>query len=215
MAGMKVVMLNIEEVKKNLYPEEFEAYLKLKKIFAGKKISRKHIVFFYPGSGADVLNPMLYLDALVDWKSAEAIDFIFVDIDGAAPTFICSMLEKLTGRKPKLKFLSDTKARVTFTFDNTRITLTYILADAVENLPKDARVNFDIYFERAFELFRANAGWFIEFVLGHVSKGGLLISDCGFCRQDLLKKYSFVGFGPKELPLELGFYKNLKIYKKK
>lgn len=203
---------NIAGIKEQIYPEEFEAYLRLKKIFETEKFGKEHIVLFYPGCGADIINPLLFLDVLVDWRKVKTIGLIYMDVNDVAPCFISSMLNKIITSKNRLEYISDDKARIRFMFKNSRATLTYFLADVLKRPPQ---ISFDIYFERAFEIFRAEEGWFIHYVLEHVNDGGLLISDCGFCRQDLFKKNGFVELGPEKLPSELGLYKQLKIYKKK
>jgi len=206
--------LNLEEIKKYLYPEEFNSYLSLMKIFENNKYSKSNITLFYPGCGADVVNPLLFLDILLDWKNTRAITLIYADTSSIAPMFIGETVDKITGVKNVVKFISEDEAHISFTINNCRITLVYILADVLQKLPQILDKGFDIYFERAFEIFRADEAMFIRYVLEHVNKNGLLISDCGFCRQDMLKKYGFVDFGPKKLPSELGLYNTLKIYKK-
>lgn len=207
--------MSVGEIKKLVYPEEFESYLRLKEAFKNRKFCKEEVTLFYPGCGADVETVLLMLDAILDWEGCRKVSLIYADTVDVAPGFICSTIDRITARKNKVDYISDDSAQINFVMNGREITLTYFLSNVLERQPDFLKEGFDIYYERGFEIFRADEGWFAVYVLNQLKKGGLLVSDCGFCKQDLLREHGLSNFGPKELPQGIGFYKNFRIYRKK
>lgn len=120
---------------------------------------------FYPGCGVDILTPLLYIEKL--FPTLPSIHFILNDIDDNR-TMIQSILDTVG-----IQF----DDRMQFYWNNMFVTLTFLQGDIRDILPK---VEFDLYFERAFRIMRDQIDNYEQMVMEQLTPNGILISDSGF-----------------------------------
>jgi hypothetical protein len=127
----------------------------------------------YPGCGADIFSPLLYLDKL--FPQINNINFIFIDNEDCMD-IIKNLLDDVgitfSGRRKKIKFY----------WNNTLITLKFVHNNVQKIIHK---YNYDIYFERAFRIMKDNLENYETNVVKQLNPGGILISDSGFQDQNL------------------------------
>ena len=102
-------------------------------------------------------------------------------------------------------------AVIKFRLNNTKVTMHYLGKDAFNGIPAEIRKGFDVYYERAFELFRADEGLYMQLVFEKLRHDGLVITDRGF-NKPVLDKNNLEKI--QNIPKEFGIYKNLTIYRK-
>lgn len=149
------------------------------------KIKNK-LTLFYPGSGADILFPLIYLEKL--FPKIKKAKFLFLDLDdssGLIKTTLDDLGISFSGNKSKIKFY----------WKGKKIKLNFVSGDIFE-LIKDIPC-FDVYFERAFRIMKEKDSNYEHQVFSKLNQGGVLISDSGF-RKVPLKRI--------EVPLELSSY---------
>ena len=76
-------------------------------------------------------------------------------------------------------------------------------------LPASVRKGYNVYFERAFELFREEHHDFLPDALQYLTANGLVITDAGL-KSPLQEKFARLETTEDIRPL--GFYKNLSLY---
>lgn len=207
MLFFKTPKLNHEKLRARSFKDEFNTYLKLKEIFKDQKLKKDRIVLFNPGAGGDVINPLLFVDALTECRQ---LDMFFVD-DRFYYQFILQGLEEVIDDFKYDISVSAGKAVIKFRLNKTKVNLVYLGEDVFKNLPKDIENGFDVYFERAFRLFREDQIRQMSYIFGRLRKGGFVISDWGF-NKNITEKHSLAKMG--NLPRNFGIYKNLTIYRK-
>jgi hypothetical protein len=151
--------------------------------------SKEKISLLYPGSGADVFFPLIYLNKL--FPNVKKAKFIFVDSEdnlGLIKTVLDEVGVSFKGRKNKIKFY----------WNNQLIELKF-LSERIENYLSKGK-NFDIYFERAFRLMRDDIYGYEDKIISLLNKEGVLISDTGF----LNKSLSYI-----EVPKNLSSYEEM------
>ena len=188
--------LNDNFISDNLDKDTIFAFKKLKE--SSININKNKITLFYPGCGNDILRPLLLINSLSNFKKAN----IILSDNLLSPSIIAETISALTGIK-KLKEFTDSQR---FRFKDKEINIIYQEGDSLfdQNL-----LNFDIYFERAFQLFRKDSFDFIPRIINNLNKGGLFISDFIDFKDKNLEELNI----PKELSY-IGFYKNFGILRK-
>ncbi len=129
-------------------------------------------ILFYPGCGADVLFPLLYLEKL--FSSVKEIEFLFVDKDPSLG-IIKTVLDDV-----QISFAQAERPQqgVVFYWKETLIRLNFIQGNVFEKF--SLVPDFDLYFERAFRIFKSPELNYEKKIFQKLKPGGLLISDSGF-----------------------------------
>jgi len=188
-------------LKDNLISDKLDkstisAFNKLKQ--SSISLKKDEITLFYPGCGNDIIRPLFLLYSLSDFKKAN----IILSDNLLSPSIIADTVSDLTGIK---KFKQSADSHI-FRFKDKEIRIIYKEGDSLSD--KDL-LNFDIFFERAFQLFRKDSIEFIPKIINKLNKGGLFISDFVDFKNKDLKELKF----PKEIS-KIGFYKNFGILRK-
>lgn len=199
--------LNHEKLKQGSFKDEFNTYLRLKEIFKDKKLKKDKIIFFNPGAGGDIINPLLFIDALIECKNLE---MIFMDPRFYYSFVIEALKDVVENFKYKLKLNGNT-AQISFRLNRTKCSMVYVGKDAFERIPDEIKKGFDIYYERAFRLFRDDQNLYMSLIFEKMNKGGLVVTDWGF-NKPIIEKGGLKKI--ENIPKDFGIYKNLTIYKK-
>lgn len=199
--------LNYEKLKSGSFKDEYDTYLKIKDFFKQNKLKKDKITFVNLGAGGDIINPLLFTDALI---KAKEITFLFYDPRFYYHFMIEALKDIVDNFKYKLKFDKNT-ALIRFKLNNTKFNLIYSSQDAFAKMPSEFKKGFDVYYERAFRLFRDDQDLFMFLLFEKLNKGGIAITDWGF-NKPVLEKNRLEKI--QNLPEDFGIYKKLKIYKK-
>ncbi len=159
-----------DKIKECLFSEDYENLALLEKI-APLKI-KKNPLLFYPGCGADVLFPLLYLEKL--FPQLKEVKMHFVDIHHSLN------LLKTVLHHVGVSFAQEEDS-LRFYWNQLLVNLTFQKANVFENIP----ASFDIYFEKAFGIMKQEAQDYEIKVFERLNKNGVLISDNGFKRVPL------------------------------
>ena len=173
---LKKFELNDSLVKKDL-EDEYDSYLKVKEWFNGRRIKKKKLVFYYPGFGGDMLNILAMYDALVS-DNNKIVEFILVDITDSHNDVVAGLKQYTKGVKVVEKKING-KYVITAYFKDKEFRIICHIADAVNFIPPELS-KIDLYYERAFELFRSYNDLLLNKLCSLVNKGGLMITDSGF-----------------------------------
>ncbi|PIN87948.1 hypothetical protein COV12_01200 [Candidatus Woesearchaeota archaeon CG10_big_fil_rev_8_21_14_0_10_32_24] len=175
-------------LQNHMFDDDFEKISLLKAL---EKLSTTHNpILFYPGSGADIIFPCLYVEYL--FPKVEEITFHFMDINNCKG-LVYGILDSLG--------VSITKDG-SFCWNGILIHLIYEEKNVFHTeLPKH-----DIYFEKAFRIMKDSDSRYEDKVLSALNEGGVLISDSGFQKLDLQRI---------DVPVELSSYKEMIIGVKK
>ena len=203
----KKPQLKFEKLKDGSFKDEYETYLKLKEEFKDKKLKKDKIVFFNPGAGGDIINPLLFIDALLECKELE---LIFMDPRFYYQFVLEELKEVIENFKYSIK-LDNNTAIIKFKLNSTKVNLIYSGKDAFEKIPDEIRNGFDVYYERAFDLFRDTENLYMSIVFEKMNQGGIAITDYGF-NKPITEKNNLQKI--ENIPKNFGIYKNLTIYKK-
>jgi len=163
-------------------------------------LNKEKVTMFYPGSGIDLLFPILYLNKITDAKD---ITIIFADQNIESETII-SLMMQLTG----IHAYKKKQNKIIFKFKTKKITLIIQKENVFAKLPEEILEGYDFYFERAFDLFRSSAPDFIKKAIALLNENGFLITD-----KKITHKYLKQISTREELKV-LGFYDELGIYEK-
>tara|TARA_Y100000310_G_scaffold89923_1_gene87109 strand:+ start:65640 stop:66260 length:621 start_codon:yes stop_codon:yes gene_type:complete len=132
-----------------------------------KQRAKHSLTLLYPGSGADILTPLLYLEEL--YTDLNEINCMLVDQVnnlGLIKTILDDVGISFQEEGNILKFY----------WKGILVTLEHVLANIFQiDLP-----SFDIYFEKAFRIMKQNVHYFEENIYHKLNMNGLLISDSGF-----------------------------------
>ena len=164
-------------------PKNLEKYL-FKETIKNLKILNKvpkqeinkipHVL--YPGCGADILNPLLYLKII--FPKNKQFKLTFVDIhnkQGLIETILDDVNIPFNKNHNKL----------TFYYEDIKIDFQFINNDIFNIIEKSS--NFDIYFEKAFRIMKDTDLNYENKVIKKLNKKGILISDSGYKNKNLKK----------------------------
>jgi len=181
----KQALPNKEELKKYFFSEEWTNFNFLEQL--PKQNIPEQALLFYPGAGADILSPLIYLQKF--FHPVKEIDFLFVDINndyGMIKTILDDVGISFTEKKNNI---------LKFYWYGTLVNLAYLAVDVFSFVNKIDSIN--IYFERAFRIMREQDQKFEDKIFEKLKTGGVLISDSGFTKFPLKKI---------DIPLELSNY---------
>jgi hypothetical protein len=165
--GLDKEALPKEELIKNLFFEEDYKNLDLLENIEKINFYTKRPTLFYPGCGADILNPLIYLEKL--FPEINGAEFVFVDVVSNLG-LIKTILDEIG-----VSFREEGET-ISFYWKNKLINLEFIEGNVFQlELP-----DFDIYFEKAFRIMKENSLYYEEKIFEKLSKNGLVISDSGF-----------------------------------
>lgn len=203
--------LNFKNISKN-YIEEKKTYNKLKDNFKKDKIflksQKRKLKIYVPGGGNDITTLLLILDTISD-KSID-LEVVFQEIRDYSDGLI-EELKKNT-KKPVI-FLRKTNKKIIVKaiYKNKKIKVIYYLYPVEDFFPIELKKGYDIYYERAFELFRSNSNEFFYNCKKFLNESGIMISDYGFkFNKNDLKNFKKL----KNIPKAYGLYNNFEIWKK-
>jgi hypothetical protein len=199
--------LNQAILKKHL-AEEYGAYLKLKEWFNGRQISKKKVTFYYPGSGSDILSALAICDAVISPLCKE-IELVFQDTRDMFDGTVYQISKYTT--KPVV-VVHDTKdiCSASFYFKDKTIKLLYHVSDFNYNFPSELKSGIDIYYERAFEMFRSYEQITMYKIYSKIKPLGLLMTDHSFRLGKDSKNFKKL----KGIPSYFGLYKKFQIWQK-
>ena len=181
--------------KKTAFRVEASRFLTNEEIkgFEALKMDKENISIFYPGSGNDILRPLMLLG---NFKTAR----IILADKNLDPDMAAGYFSEITGCR------NFTKLGNTYSFEFTDRTV-MIECHEIDVLLKFPDINdIDVYFERAFQIFRQASPDFFLQVKMKLAKEAKIISDYG----------DIFGMEKIEVPEEakaIGFYKNLGVYR--
>lgn len=179
------------KMKKYLFKNEFSVLTSL----IAAPFFKNSASFLYPGCGADVLFPLLYMERL--FPQLKEAEFTFVDTQDNQK-LIETVLDYIG-----IPF-SRKKNKIHFYWKDTSVTILCMVGDIfgiIDSLPA-----FDIYFERAFRIMKGGHVDYEQSIVEKLTPGGILISDSGFQNVKLkkidvpkeLSKYGEMMVGVKE-----------------
>jgi len=133
---------------------------------------------FYPGSGSDILFPMLFLDRL--FPSITEITMTFVDLENSVGMIKC-VLDDVGVSFEENKYNSE----IIFFWNKKKVHLQFVTGDVFELI--SSLPHYDIYFERLFRIMKDSDPEFEKKALAKLNINGILISDSGFAELPLQK----------------------------
>lgn len=190
------------------FDEEYDTSKKIKEWFRAKQLEKKSITIYSPGCGKDAGSLLLIYDAIVSEKNINAT-FVFMDMRDFFDELIFEF-KKFT-KKPLIVFKNSKKrheARIHY--KDKYFTILYYVQDLSGKLPKELKNNIDIYYERAFEMFRSSDSIFASDIYKNTTSHGLLISDYGFNFGSYKKNFKKL----KGIPQKFGLYKKFQIWQR-
>lgn len=161
-------IINITKLKEYFFEEDYQKLSLLKKI-PNVNFPCEKPTLLYPGCGADIFCPLLYLQEL--FPNVKEANFIFVDEENALG-IIKTLLDEVG-----ISFGED-KESIRFYWGKKLIHLEFInqkVQEAFSNLP-----SYQIYFEKAFRVMREQIPDYEELIFKRLASPGVLISDSGF-----------------------------------
>ena len=172
-----------------------DEYARLELLQTIPPFSHTKASFLYPGCGADILFPLLYMEGL--FPQLKEAEFTLVDIQNNQK-LIETVLDEIG-----IPF-SRKKDKMTFYWKETLVIISFRVGDIFEivySLPL-----FDIYFERSFRIMKDGHTEYEQTIVEKLAPGGILISDSGFQNTSLkkidvpkeLSKYGEMVMGKKE-----------------
>lgn len=198
---------NYSQIKKDL-EDDSKTYQELKKWFRNKQFDKKVITVYHPGAGSDLLTLLAMYDAIVSKKNKVA-NFIFIDMRDFYDSLI-QQLEKYT-HKPRITVKMQKKKQIiTASYKDKKIRIIYYVSDFCNCFPKELENGIDIYYERAFEMFRAKDYITMRRIFSSMNKSGLMITDHSFDFASLKSKFKRL----KGIPKKFGLYKNFQIWQR-
>lgn len=155
------------KVEENFFDDDFNNINSLQKLTATKLDLPEKPTLFYPGSGSDVLTPLLYVTKF--FPGLREIKFIFNDTENYLG-LIRTILDDVGVQ------FSEKKNQLLFYWNGLLVQLLFLQKDVFSlRLP-----SFDIYFERAFRIMKDKDPDFESRMFSKLKSGGILISDSGF-----------------------------------
>ncbi|MBI2146096.1 hypothetical protein HYU22_02015 [Candidatus Woesearchaeota archaeon] len=182
---------NLQKVQQYVFQEE---YLALKQLSAIPSFDQKECTILYPGCGADIITPCLYLASL--FPTLRQARLLLIDLNLPLPT-IKAVLDDVG-----ISF-SEHQNSFSFYWNSLLIKVEGMAGNIFKILP--AIPPYDIYFEKAFRIMKSAEPFYEENVFAQLRSGGFIISDSGF-RQVSLRTF--------EVPAALSAYGEMIIGKK-
>jgi len=204
---LKDFELNHATLKKT-FGDEYNTYTKLKSWFKDKQIKKKKITLYSPGCGRDMATTLMVCDTLLS-KETKELNLIFLDMRDLYDGLLYELEKYTKGVKITHKKSKDKYQSIAYFKDKT-LRITYYVHDASSFFPPELKNNIDIYYERAFELFRSHDTVMAYKIMKNTKKLGLIITDYGFdfgSQKDSFKKL-------KKIPKKFGLYNNFQIWQK-
>ena len=186
---------NTEKIKSMMYEEDYANLESFRPSFSLPIVTNPTL--FYPGSGCDILTPLLYIEKL--FATTKESTFVFIDTEPFL-ALIKTILDDV-----EIPF-TNTKEGIIFYWKDQKITLHFQTKDVFSALA--TLEPFDIYFEKAFRIMKEECMNIEEYeyiILKKLNPKGVLISDSGFQNQQL-KYYP--------IPRELSSYKEMVLGRK-
>jgi hypothetical protein len=199
--------LNQDLVKKVLR-ENYDSYIKIKDLFKDKLIKKEKVTFYYPGCGWNILHLLLIYDALVSRKNKEA-HFVLVDMRDTHSAISNEIAMHLKGARIVEKVVKG-KYIAKIYFKDRVFKITAYIKSALSFTPPEIKSKIDVYYERAFELFRTNDDFFLPRICSLTKKGGLMITDHSFRFGKFKDRFKKL----EEMPKGLGLYPNFQVWQK-
>jgi len=193
---------------KSTFDDEYSTYLKLKKWFKDKQIDKSKITIYSPGCGRDFATLLMVYDAIVS-KNNKEVEIIFLDMRDFYDGIIFELEKYTKGVKIK-QHKSKNCYKATAYFNDKKFSIKYYVCDASNYFPSELKKKIDIYYERAFEMFRAGDSMAAYTVFKNIKELGLVITDHSFdfaSQKDSFKKL-------KRIPKKYGLYNNFQIWQK-
>ena len=163
----KLAKPNSKKIQEYLFPDELENLSLLMKI--PKLQLPDNPILFYPGSGADILMPLKYIEIL--FPHLQKITFIFNDLDnnfGLIKTILDEVGISFIEKKDFLQFY----------WESILVDLQFIRGNVFLILHNIS--GFEIYFERAFRIMKDDYPEYENQIYQKLNQKGILISDSGF-----------------------------------
>lgn len=159
--------INEKKLKEYFFEDDYKNLSSLNNIRI--PLEKKNISLLYPGCGADIFFPLIYLEKL--FPKIKKVQLNFVDYEdnlGLIKTVLDNVGISFSEKKNKIKFY----------WGNILVKLDFITKRIEDHLPKQK--HFDVYFERAFRIMRDEIKDYEKDILAKLKPGGILISDSGF-----------------------------------
>jgi hypothetical protein len=164
--------INQEKFKSYFFEDDYQNLQLLDNL--NIPLEKTEISLLYPGCGADILFPLIYLDKL--FPQLTKANFTFVDEDYNLGV-IKTVLDKVG-----ISF-SENKNQIKFYWNDKLIVLTFIMKKIEDHFSE--LQNHDIYFERAFRIMRDHIYTYEEKIIEKLNSNAIIISDTGFENQGL------------------------------
>ncbi len=189
------------KIKEFFFTGDYEKLEVLDKIKKGEdiKLKKDKPTLLYPGSGTDILTPLIYIEKL--FPEIEEFKFILVDTINHISQI------KTTLDDVGVCFEELSEDQIMFYWKNQLINLTQITANVFQKI--DTIETFDIYFEKAFRIMKDQCLDFEDIVVSKLNSEGFIISDSGF-----LGKYPQQNLTYFEIPKELSSYHEMVLAQK-
>ena len=163
-------IINEEKLKNHFFSEDYDN-LKLIERIPKLNLNENKPVLIYPGCGADVFFPLIYMQEIFPDK--REFKFIFIDLEnylGLIKTILDDVGVSFEESKKENK--------INFYWEKIKIELEFVNEDiskVIEKLP-----NYDLYFERAFRIMKERILDYEKRILQKLNSKGIIISDSGF-----------------------------------
>jgi len=165
--------INEDKLKSYIFTEDYNNLKLLNDI--NVPFDKEEITLLYPGCGADVLFPLIYLEKLFPTIKTANLNLVDEEYNLG---LIKTVLDEIG-----ISFAEDNKNNLQFYWKNTLINLNFIKNKIELHLPNQEPI--DIYFEKAFRIMRDNISNYENNILNIIKPNGILISDSGFQQQNL------------------------------
>ncbi len=169
--------INLTKLKSYFFKEDYQNLKLLNAIRI--PFEKKELTLLYPGCGADILFPLIYLERLFP-KVIQA-NFMFVDQENNLG-IIKTILDEIG-----ISFEENnlTENVIQFYWKRKLIYLNFITQNIEDYLNQAKPI--DLYFERAFRIMRERIPDYESRIISLLSLNGMLISDSGFGSANLIK----------------------------
>jgi len=185
--------LNQELLKESFFPNEQDEFAKIPIRIANKKLK-----IYYPGAADDVASILVLLKNIA--PKCTDLHIIMLDIrdfyDG-----IIYQLERYTN-----PYIQRKKSKIIAYYKDKRITVSTKTTEFAHYKPP----KIDIYFERAFQMFREHDRMSLYEVCKQVKGNGFMMSDYGFDFASKRKDFKKIN----NVPTEIGLYAKFQIWQK-
>lgn len=184
-------IINENKVKELFFRGDYEKLAQLghiknkDKISLNQQNSKEKVTLFYPGSGTDILTPLIYMEKL--FPEINKFQFILIDTSNHLAQ-IKTILDDV-GISFEEKNKTDNQnfkknKQISFYWKNQLIKLNHLVDNAFQKI-EDIEP-FDIYFEKSFRIMKDDCLDFEDLVVSKLKKDGFIISDSGFLGKNLI-----------------------------